>query len=467
MTDTPQLLGPPTVLTVGARLFDDALRAQGVDTIAVDWRPAAGDVEDDLATIAADPRVEAANAEAVRRLTEARPHVVGIRRAGDVLGIEGPQFLHAGPPIDWERASGPMRGAIIGGLLFEGLADTAERAAELGASGGVELAPCHSRGAVGPMAGVVTPSMPVFELHDEVNGTTAWCSLNEGLGKVLRYGAFSEEVIDRLRWMRDVLGPLLAMTFERTGPYDVRSMIAQGLQMGDEGHNRNRASTSLFLREIVGELIEVEAPASDVADVCRFVNGNDHFVLNLVMPCGKAAADAARDIPGSTMVVAMARNGTDFGVQVSGTGDRWFTAPAETPKGLTFPGYTDDDVNPDIGDSTITETYGIGGMAMACAPAIVRFVGGSVDAAFSTTLSMYDITLTEHPHLQIPALDFRGTPTGIDATAAVRASRPPAVNTGMAGKEAGVGQVGAGLVTPPMDCFVEAVRALAAAVPTA
>jgi hypothetical protein len=462
VNEPSDLLHDPTVITVGARLFEEALAGQGATTTAVEWRPPAGGVEAELATIVGDSRVDAANAEAVRRLTEARPHVVGIRRAGEVLGIEGPQFLHAGPPIDWERASGPMRGAIIGGLLFEDLADTAEAAEALAASGGVELAPCHSRGAVGPMAGVVTPSMPMFELHDEVNGTTAWCSLNEGLGKVLRYGAYSEEVVERLRWMRDVLGPLLGLTFDRIGPYDVRAMIAQGLQMGDEGHNRNRAGTSLFLREIVGELIEVDAPASDIADVCRFVNGNDHFVLNIVMPCAKAAADAARDVPGSTMVVAMARNGTDFGIQVSGTGDRWFTAPAETPKGLTFPGYTDDDVNPDIGDSTITETYGIGGMAMACAPAIVRFVGGTVDAAFATTRAMYDITLTEHPHLQIPALDFRGTPTGIDVTAVVRASRPPAVNTGMAGKVAGTGQVGAGLVTPPMDCFVDAVRALAA-----
>lgn len=461
MSDPAAWLRDPKIVTVGARLFDDALVAQGATTVPVEWQPPAGGTEAELARIAADPRVGDANAEAVRRLTEARPHVVAVRRAGEVLGIEGPQFLHAGPPIDWERASGPMRGALIGGLLFEDLADTAEAAEALAAGGGVELAPCHSRGAVGPMAGVVTPSMPVFELHDEVNGTTAWCSLNEGLGKVLRYGAYSDEVITRLRWMRDVLGPLLASTFERIGPYDVRAMIAQGLQMGDEGHNRNRAGTSLFIREIVGELIEVDAPASDIADACRFVNGNDHFVLNLVMPAAKAAADAARDLPGSTMVVAMARNGTDFGIQVSGTGDRWFTAPAATPKGLTFPGFTDDDVNPDIGDSTITETYGIGGMAMACAPAIVRFVGGTVDEAFATTRSMYDITLTEHPHLQIPALEFRGTPTGIDVTAVVRAGRAPAVNTGMAGKVAGTGQVGAGLVTPPMGCFVDAVRALA------
>jgi hypothetical protein len=454
-----------TVLTVGARLFDDALREQGVSTAPVDWRPPPGVEPAAINAIAGDRRRHDANRRAVEAMMSARPHVVGITSAAEAIGISGRQFLHAGPPIDWERASGPMRGAIIGGLLFEEQAATPEEAEAIAAGGGVELAPCHHHRAVGPMAGLVTPSMPVFELHDALNGTTAYCSLNEGLGKVLRYGAYGPEVIDRLRWMRDVLGPLLARTFERLGPYDVRAMIAQGLQMGDEGHNRNRASTSLFIREVVGELIEIDAPSKDIADVARFVNGNDHFVLNLVMPCAKAAADAARDIPGSTMVVAMARNGTDFGIQVSGTGDRWFTAPATTPQGLTFPGFSDDDVNPDIGDSTITETYGIGGMAMACAPAIVRFVGGTVDEAVAKTLSAYEITLAENPSLQIPSLDFRGTPTGIDAVRVVRTGIVPPVNTGMAGRVAGTGQVGAGLVEPPMDCFVQATMALVDLVP--
>jgi len=456
----------PTIVTVGAELFDDALRSQGASTQPVEWRPPAEGTEAAIAAIAADPRTVEANRLAVGRMMEARPHVVGVVSARDAVGISGTEFLHAGPPIDWDRASGPMRGAIIGGLLYEDLASTPEEAERMASSGGVTLDPCHHHGTVGPMAGLITPSMPLFELHDQVNGTTAYCSLNEGLGKVLRYGAFDDEVITRLRWMRDVLGPLLALTLERLGPYDVRAMIAQGLQMGDEGHNRNRASTSLFIREVVGELIEVDAPSGDIADVARFVNGNDHFVLNLVMPCAKAAADAARNVPGCSMVVAMARNGTDFGVQLSGTGDQWFTAPAETPRGLTFPGYSDDDVNPDIGDSTITETYGIGGMAMACAPAIVKFVGGTVEGAMTTTKTMYEITLAENTTLAVPALDFRGTPTGIDAARVVRTGVVPAVNTGMAGKVAGTGQVGAGLVSPPMTCFVTAIEELARTTPS-
>jgi hypothetical protein len=262
-----------------------------------------------------------------------------------------------------------------------------------------------------------------------------------------------------------VLGPLLQQAVrrrvEREGPLDIRSIVAQMLQMGDEGHNRNRAGTMMLVRELVPELLDLGAPSSDVADVVRFCNGNDHFFLNLVMPACKLALDAGRDVPGSTLVVAMARNGTDFGIQVSGTGGAWFTAPANTPQGLFLGDFGPDDANPDIGDSAITETCGIGGFAMAAAPAIVRFVGGEADDALATTRRMYDITLGEHPLYQIPVLGFRGTPTGIDVTAVVRTSILPVINTGMAGKVAGTGQVGAGLVSPPQECFTQALAALA------
>jgi hypothetical protein len=273
-------------------------------------------------------------------------------------------------------------------------------------------------------------------------------------------------VIDRLRWLERVLAPLLRETLHEAGAIDVRSLIAQALQMGDECHNRNRAATSLLLRELTPGLLDLGAPSGDVAAAFRFVNGNDHFFLNLAMPAGKVAADLARDVPGSTLVVAMARNGTEFGIQVSGTGDEWFTAPAPEVKGLYLPGFGPEDAGLDIGDSTITETTGIGGFAMAAAPAIVRFVGGEVADALENTLRMYEITLAEHPAYQVPILGFRGTPTGIDATLVVRSGIVPAVNTGIAGREPGVGQVGAGLVTPPMSVFADAVRALARAAHT-
>ncbi|MEV3978768.1 DUF1116 domain-containing protein [Nonomuraea sp. NPDC049758] len=452
------LSGPPRVITVGAGLLDEALAAQAVPTTPVAWRPPLPGTADALAKVLADPRRTAANELAVHRLTSARPYLVGLRRAAEVLPAG--TFLHAGPPIEWDRASGPMRGALIGAMLLEGLAGDEREAAAGLAAGAVALRPCHEHATVGPMAGVVSPSMWLLEVRDEEHGGTAYCSLNEGLGKVLRYGAYGPEVLERLRWMDEVLGPVLAATLARTGPIDLRSLIAQALQMGDELHNRNRAATSLLLRELAPALVEA-APAQ-AAQVLRFVNGNDHFFLNAGMAAGKVSTDAARDIPGSSLVVAMARNGTDFGVQVSGLGGRWFTGPAGVPDGLYLGAYGPQDANPDIGDSTITETSGLGGFAMAAAPAIVRFVGGEVADAVRATRSMYEITLAEHPAYQIPGLGFRGTPVGIDVTLVARTGILPVVNTGIAGRVAGTGQVGAGLVEPPAQAFTSALIALAA-----
>jgi hypothetical protein len=303
--------------------------------------------------------------------------------------------------------------------------------------------------------------MWVFVLEDAADGRRAYCSLNEGLGKVLRYGAYSAEVIERLSWMSAVLGPLLQAAVRRHGPVDVTAILTQMVQMGDEAHNRNRAGTLMLLRDLLPAMVESGFAASDIADVARFIAGNDHFFLNLAMPACKLALDAARDIPGSTMIVAMARNGTDFGIQVSGTGNQWFTAPALVPEGLFLAGYGAQDANPDIGDSAITETGGLGGFAMAAAPAIVRLVGGTAASALAATRRMYEITLAEHPLFAVPALEFRGTPVGIDVTLVARTQILPQINTGMAGKVAGTGQVGAGLVTPPAEVFPLALHALA------
>ena len=460
----------PRVVAVGAQLFADALAAQAVPVQQVDWRPPLGDdrTATDLARVLADPRHAAANATAVGRMLSAGAELVDVRPAGAALGLDGATFLHAGPPIEWERASGPLRGALIGAVLYEDLAPTPEEAERLLASGALSWEPCHHHRTVGPMAGVVSPSMWMFELHDPVNGNTAYCSLNEGLGKVLRYGAYGPEVVQRLRWMSTVLGPLLQTAVRArmaAGPLDVKAIAAQMLQMGDEGHNRNRAGTLMFLRELLPALIDSGAASSDVAEAVRFVAGNDHFFLNLGMPACKLAGDAARDVPGSSLVVAMARNGTDFGIQVSGTGDRWFTGPANTPEGLYLGSFGPEDANPDIGDSAITETGGIGGFAMAAAPAIVRFVGGEVADAIEATQLMYEITLAENPTYQIPVLEFRGTPTGIDAALVTRTGILPHINTGMAGRVAGTGQVGAGLVNPPASIFPAAVAALAELAP--
>jgi hypothetical protein len=420
--------------------------------------------EADLATVLGDPRRAEANAEAVRRVQAARALLVDVVPAGRALGLGARDMLHAGPPIDWARASGPLRGALMGAAAFEGLVDDPQDAVQMLERGEISLDPCHHHNAVGPMAGVLSPSMWVFVLEDPTTGRRAYCSLNEGLGKVLRYGAYSAEVIERLRWMSAVLGPVLQAAVRANGPVDVTAILAQMVQMGDEAHNRNRAGTLMLLRELTPAMVESGFPTTDVAEVARFVGGNDHFFLNLAMPACKLALDSARGVPGATMVVAMARNGTDFGIQVAGTGDAWFTGPAQVPQGLYLGDFGPDDANPDIGDSAITETIGLGGFAMAAAPAIVRFVGGTVADALANTRRMYEITLAEHAAFAIPVLDFRGTPLGIDVTKVVRTRILPQINTGMAGKVAGTGQVGAGLVTPPAEIFPKALRTLAEAV---
>jgi hypothetical protein len=462
---TARPLSADRVVTAGVELLAAALDVQSVDVRRVDWAPPVAGSEDALATVLLDPRRQEANATAVEAMTAARASLVDVRPASEALGLEPGHFLHAGPPVSWERASGPLRGALIGAVVYEGLAATPEEAESKLAGGAFSWEPCHHRGAVGPMAGVVSSSMWMLELLDDTHDTKAWCSLNEGLGKVLRYGAYSPDVIERLRWMSDVLGPALQMATRAHGPIDVKAIVAQMIQMGDEGHNRNRAGTLMLLKEWLPDLIDAGLDARDLAEVVRFVSGNDHFFLNLAMPACKLMTAAASGIPGSTVVTTMARNGTDFGIRVSGTGDEWFTGPAQLADGLYLGAFGPDDANPDIGDSAITETAGIGGLAMATAPAIVRFVGGSVPDALATTRRMYDICVGENPSWALPIMDFRGTPTGIDVTAVLRTGRLPQINTGMAGKVAGTGQVGAGLVTPPMECFRAAIQALARAVP--
>jgi hypothetical protein len=393
---------------------------------------------------------------------EARPVLVGLGKARDVIpGMREDLLLHAGPPITWERASGPMRGAITGALIFEGKAKDEDEARELVESGQIKLDPCHHHQTVGPMAGVTSPSMSVYILENKTHGNKSYSNLNEGYGKVLRYGAYSEEVLDRLRWMEDVMAPVLADAIEASGGVDIRALLAEALHMGDEGHNRNKAGSILYTTKLAPSIAR-SAPNPEVAaKVLQTLGDNALSVLNPVMAACKGMADAAHSVEGSTIVTVMARNGTDFGIRVSGLGDRWFTAPVAVPQGLYFPGFKAEDASGDIGDSTITETAGIGGFAMASAPAIVTFVSGTPQDALNATLEMYEITYAEHKYFTMPPLDFRGTPTGIDIRKVVEKGITPRVNTGIAHKDPGVGQVGAGLVRPPMAMFEEAVVAFA------
>jgi Protein of unknown function (DUF1116) len=421
------LIGEIRAVTAGAGLLAEQM---GVEHVRVGWRPP-------LHRLTPDPAVDSANREAVAQMLAARPAWIGMGMAGDVIpGMRPDLMLHSGPPLRWEDASGPMRGALEGALRLDGR-DSAD------------LEPCHHHQAVGPMAGVISPSMPVLIVEDRTTGVRAYSNVNEGLGKVLRYGANDEAVLERLRWMARVLAPDLARALA-AGPINLAAINQKAVQMGDELHNRHRAATSLLFRELALRGLPSES--------LRFIDQNDYFYLNLAMAAAKAACEAAAGVPRSTLVVTMARNGTEFGIRVSGERSRWFTAPAPVPVGLFLGTYKEEDANPDIGDSAITETYGLGGFAMAAAPAITAVVGGTARTALDATLEMYEITLEENPQHQIPALDFRGSPTGIDVRRVVETGIQPLINTGIAHRQAGIGQVGAGLVRAPLEPFVAAFR---------
>ena len=407
--------------------------------------------------------IEQANQTAVERMMSARPILKAVATARDVIpGMKDNLFLHAGPPIEWARMSGPLRGAIIGAMLFEGLVADETEAITMVERGEVEFDSCHHHGVVGPMAGVVSASMKVYVVENAEHGNRSFSNLNEGYGKVLRYGAYSEEVLKKLHWMNDVLGSALADALANSNGIDLRALIAEALHMGDEGHNRNKAGSLIYLKLISPLIAKVVKDDAVESEVLQFIGDNALSVLNPVMAACKAMTDAAHGIECSTIVTTMARNGTDFGIRVSGLGEKqWFTAPAEIPVGLFFSGFSQDDANPDIGDSAITETAGIGGFAMATAPAIVTFVGGTPKDAMNATLEMYEITFAESKFFTMPALDFRGTPTGIDLRKVVELGITPRINTGIAHKNAGVGQVGAGLVRPPLKIFEDALLAFA------
>jgi hypothetical protein len=450
-----------TVVNIGLAGMAKSVRDQGVKVIDLDWQPPHNGVPR-LRMTRTGINMETANQEVVSRIQRGQAILVGMGIAREVIPrMHANMILHAGPPIEWERMCGPMRGAVMGALIYEGLAQDETEAQRIVEAGGIEFSPCHHHHSVGPMAGVVSPSMPVWIIENKTFNHRTYCTLNEGLGKVLRYGGMGPEVYTRLKWMATDLYPVLDRALQSLpNGIDIKSLIAQALHMGDECHNRNRAATSLFLRAIGPTLARTNKDNEVLAKVIEFIDRNDHFFLNLSMPAGKAMLEPAERVPGSTIVTVMARNGTDFGIRLACMPERWFTAPAGKVQGLYFPQYTEKDANPDIGDSTVTETAGYGGMAMAAAPAITQFVGGTSQLALQTTLEMYEITFGEHEILTIPALNFRGTPLGIDVRKVMETGILPQINTGIAHKTPGVGMVGAGILRAPDQCFKDAFMAL-------
>jgi hypothetical protein len=403
--------------------------------------------------------IDRANAEALIRLTSGEALLVDCCPAREAFGLPERLILHAGPPIEWEAMCEPMRAAVLCAIRYEGWASDDDSAGQLIERHEVQLAPCHHWGAVGPMTGIVTASMPVFVVENRPYDHRAFATINEGLGKVLRFGANDSSVLTRLQWLASEAGPLFGAALRASGGIDLRTLMAQALRMGDEMHQRNMAASALLVRALMPHLARTAAHTEALTRVAEFLAGNDQFFLNLAMAAGKALTGPAHGVAHSTLVTAMARNGTAFGIRVSGCGERWFTAPVNLPHGLYFPGFGADDANPDMGDSAIVETIGLGGCAMAASPAAARFVGaGGMAEAMQVTAEMRDISIGEHPHFRIPSLDERGVPVGIDVRQVVESGITPLINTGIAGRKAGTGQIGAGVVRAPFACFAHALE---------
>lgn len=408
-------------------------------------------------------RIDQANDEALRRMLVGEPVLVDVIPAAEAIpALKDRMILHAGPPVQWKDMCGPMRGAVAGIAMFEGWAPDLETAARMAGEGAFDLQPNHHFDAVGPMTGMTTIGQPVMVVENRAFGNRAYCTINEGLGKVMRFGGNDAEVLDRLRWLRDDFGPAMGRALRVGDGIPLKSLVARGLTMGDEMHQRNVGCTGLMLRALSPAMAETASDLSALSRALAFIGGNDQFFLNIAMAMGKAIMDPVRGIEASTIVTAMSRNGTEFGIRVSGTGDTWFTAPVEMPEGLYFPGFTEADANPDMGDSTIVETVGLGGFAMAAAPAVAGFVGaGNASEAANFTRAMAEITSGQNPEWTIPALDYQGVPTGIDIRRVVETGLAPTINTGIAHREPGIGQVGAGVVRAPLACFHQALRVYA------
>jgi hypothetical protein len=454
-----------SAINLGAETFKDDLKIQEVEVLHVGWTPPAGGnpiLAAALDKVIDSEKIDEANNKALEIIMDARPMLVSVDRAIDVIpGFTPTTILHAGPPIEFGRMPGPMKGAVIGALLYEGLASNPEEAVEVATSGKINFAPAHNYSAVGAMTGVFSAHMTVHVIKNVTHGNMSYCPIHEGSGyNVQRYGSYDEGVLNRLRWMDEEYRPAMQAALKLAGGIDVRSNIAQALHMSDECHNRNKASTALLYKIIMPYLLKTDLDKDVILRVSEFINANEHYHLSLTMAASKAALDAAHGIENCTIVTALSRNGADFGIRVSGFGGNvWFTGPAQMVKGLFFPGFSEADANPDMGDSAISETAGLGGFSLGNAPAIVQFVGGTVEDALSYVKKMYEITWTENRNYTIPFLNFRGTPAGVDIRKVIQTGILPMITTGIAHKERGRGQVGAGITTPPMECFEKALIA--------
>ncbi len=430
-------------------------------------------------------KIAAANNEVVRRLNAAVPVLVDIAPAGEVIpGLRGRMILHSGPPITWDRMCGAQRGAVIGMVLFEGWAKTAEEAVSLLQSGAIPVEPNHHHQAVGSMAGATSPSLPVWVVENQAPGAgnRAFCG---HVDSRQTFGEYSEEVIAELRTWRDVFAPSIRKGLHSAGAIPLKPLIARSLQMGDGLHSRCLAASSLLANVLMAPMISAGVEKDKLLATIDHIIHHRLLFLSLSMASAKAMTDWASNIDYSTIVVTMARNGVEFGIRVSGLGNEWFTAPAPrafmrsfVPLGTgvqpwardfglvsiskeedkKIPRWTLDSAGLDMGDSAITETVGWGATTLANQLGFLPIVGCSLEQALELTHEVRQLSVSSSTNYAIPIFKFEGSPLGIDIRKVVETGVLPIIDTGIAHKEPGYPIVGSGLARPPMECFKKALE---------
>lgn len=463
MTLSPIVKLPETVsiVNIGLPLFESSARDQGAAAIGVDWRiPGGGDT----GIVAALGRllgpkaaiIDKANTEVITRLNEGVPMLKGIDRAGDVIPNMGERtILHCGPSIAWDDMPNPLQRSIKAAIVAEGWAKDVPTAEKLVAAGEVELKPANESATVVPMATSIGPSAPVYVVENEFGGTVSYSSVNQGSGQVAWFGVDSDDAIERLRFLRDAVGPVLAGAIKAKGDIDILSLAAQGVPMGDDVHMRVQATTNLFLRDLLPHL--VGSSHDRAAEVAQFLSGNHLMFLNVAMAAAKSLVDSAASVENSSIVTTMCRNGSTYGIRLPGEAGKWFiTDSPPIQDALYYPGQGPETSAPDIGDSAVLELIGLGGPAAANSPAVAGFLGGRMSDAIAATRSMQRICSGESTRFRLPILDNVGTPVGVDVRKVAELSVTPAVNTGIIHVSDGSGQVGAGVAWAPVKCFTDA-----------
>lgn len=401
--------------------------------------------------------IDEANGRAVEMITKAQPYWVSVEAAGDFLKEMGERtILHSGPPIPYEDMCELHKRGMQNGALMEGWAASRKEADRLLKRGDIHVDSALNYAAVGSGTGIITPSVPLLIVEDRRTKKRAGVFPAEGKfgGGFCGWGLYSKEIADNLRYLRERVYEPLSRLLEEEGGLELKSLIAESIEMGDENHSSQSAVDLLFLKKILPYGLKAE----NSGEIIRYFLETGRFFHNFGQAASRSALLGASDIPGSSMVTAAGGNGVEFGIKVAGLSEEWFTAPSPMIEGRYMtPGSRREDQLAWIGDSSVVECAGLGGILSAASPKVCAYRGDNLEKALETTRQMALICIGENPSYRIPNLDFAHSPVGIDVLKCVKTGITPVINGGMINRQGG--WMGAGCARIPMECFEKAAKA--------